>query len=382
MTVAVAPLESPRVDGELRLCRSALLYADTVTLISPKVSLLQTMAGYRQTRDIEYMRLAAKAAPTYAPEYTDMLREKVAEIDATSRADRRAQRKEIQQIFDWFRPVKDLLASNAQKSLADFKYDELELAIDAGFLVVEPMESVDIDTFGAQRRSQSEITPFEYIGRVTRTLTSGESYPLFDQVTGDLVRKAVQAGILAPVPTARRRGRDAALANGFFDSLQHFKHATIDEILDIRTELRKPLGSFRQGVQDISKDIDLAPEDPEFAYAIEDAWSSKVAPALDEIEELISENSSYRDLFQRAINDPAALVGMTGLTGMFVAAGPASGLPATAAAMLTGAATSLGIPLAAVRAMLAQWKELEDTKKAQFYFLYASESRFARLGDV
>lgn len=382
ITVAVSPEGSPRVDGELRLCRSALLYADTVILISPKVSLLQTMAGYRKARDIEYMRLAAKAAPTLAPEQADMLQQKVAEIDATSRADRRAQKKELQQIYEWFRPVKETLASKAAKSLADFKYEELELAIDAGILTIEPMESVDIGAFGEEASSQSEITPFEYIGRVIRTLTSGDSYPLFDQVTGDIVRKGVEAGILAPVPTARRRGRNAALANGFFDSLQHFEHATIDEILDIRTELRKPLGNFRRGVQDIAEDIDIAPEDPQFSKEIEDAWSLRVAPALDEIEELIAENSSYRDLFQRGINDPAALVGLTGLTGMFVAAGPASGLPAAAAAILTGAATSVGIPIAALRATLAQWKELENVKKAQFYFLYATDARFARLGGA
>jgi len=214
MTVAVAPAGSPHVDGELRLCRSALLYADTVTLISPKVSLLQTMAGYRETRDLDYMRLAAKAAPTYAPEYADLLQQKVAEIDATSRADRRAQRKELQEIYDWFRPVKEHLAANAVKSLVDFKYEELELAIDAGILTIEPMDSVDIGTFGEEASSQSEITPFEYVGRVTRTLTTGDSYPLFDHVTADIFTGRWEISVRAfrksrRISTQRQRTRNS-----------------------------------------------------------------------------------------------------------------------------------------------------------------------------
>ncbi|WP_406276928.1 hypothetical protein OH799_07055 [Nocardia sp. NBC_00881] len=64
-----------------------------------------------------------------------------------------------------------------------------------------------------------------------------------------------------------------------------------------------------------------------------------------------------------------------------IAAGPASGLPVAAAAMITGAAAAVGVPLVAVRAMLAQWRDHEATRNMQFYFLYATNSRLARLAE-
>lgn len=378
MTVAVAPSHGLKADDELRLCRSALLYADTVTLVSPRVSYLQVLAGYRKARDLDYMRLAAKVAPQYAPEAAEFLRQKVIEFDRTSRADRRAQRKEVQKIFEAFRTTKETLVANAEKTLAASGYGELSIAADAGILTIEAMENTDLDVFGAEAEEQSEIGPFEYFGRVSKTLITGDSYPLFDSITGDLVGKGVEAGILAPVPLARRRGRNAAVANGFFDNLPYFERATVDEILDIRIDLRKPLGKFREGVQSISKDIDSNPEDPQFPHIIEDAWTTTVAPALDEIDELFRENSSYMDLLRRGIADPAGLAGLGGLGSMAVAAGPASGMAAAAAMMLGGASAAiLGIPVAAYRAMQAQWQDMESAKSAQCYFLYATNSRLA-----
>ncbi|MGV9662767.1 hypothetical protein [Nocardia niigatensis] len=328
------------------------------------------------------MRLAAKAAPQYAPEAAEFLRQKVAEFDRTSRADRRAQKKEVKQIFEAFRPVKETLVANAAKALAASGYEELSLAADAGILTIEVLENTDIDVFGAEAEEQSEMGPFEYFGRVSKTLVTGDSYPLFDSITGDLVGKGVEAGLLAPVPLARRRGRNAAVANGFFDNLPYFERATVDEILDIRIDLRKPLGKFREGVQQISKDIDTNPEDPQFAYVIEDAWTTTVAPALDEIDELFRENSSYLDLLKRGVADAAGFAGLGGLGTMAVAAGPANGTAAAATMMLGGAsAAMLGITVAAYRAMQAQWNDMESAKSAQFYFLYATNSRLARFGS-
>ncbi|WP_433627111.1 hypothetical protein [Nocardia sp. CA-120079] len=379
MTVAVAPSSPDRADAELRLSRSALLYADTVTLISPKASALHKLAKYGTASELEHMRLAAEAAPTFFPEHADLLRQKVAEIEATSRAERRAQKRQLQQIYEWFQPVKERLTANIDGLLEKFGYEELKLAIDEGILAVEPIEHADFGAFGDLARENTDALPFEYIGRVQRSLLTGDSYPLFDNVTGNIIKKGVDAGILAPVPTARRRGRNAALANGFFDELPFIERATVDEVLDIRKDLRKPLGNFRRGVEEIAKDLGINPEDPEFPSAIEDAWTLKVAPALDELQTIMAENTSYRDLLKRAVNDPAGLMGMGGFSGMLVAAGPGSGMPAATAAILTGAAATAGIPYAAVRAMIGQWSDMENAKTAQFYFLYATNSRLAML---
>jgi len=64
------------------------------------------------------------------------------------------------------------------------------------------------------------------------------------------------------------------------------------------------LGAFRAGVSGLTKNIDVAAEDPKFGEEIEDAWNTEVAPALDEIEATIKDNSSMSDLLKKMITDP------------------------------------------------------------------------------
>lgn len=157
---------------------------------------------------------------------------------------------------------------------------------------------------------------------------------------------------------ARRLGADAAMADGLFDRLPNFQYATTAEILDIRDELAGSLSSFRQGVRELTKDIDLAPEDPQFGAEIEDAWNLRVAPALDEIEETIKENTSLRDIAKRAVKDTGALtaMGLTPAATLAVATGPV-------AEYLTAAGLVVGYGLTAARALIGEHEELRRAKR-------------------
>ena len=106
----------------------------------------------------------------------------------------------------------------------------------------------------------------------------------------------VELGIFSPTPTARRLGKNAAMADGLFDFLPTFPNASTSEILDIRTELSSSLGAFRGGIGSLTESLDVAPDDPDFGPAVESTWNETVAPAIDEIEALVRQNRSMMDL--------------------------------------------------------------------------------------
>lgn len=379
MTVATAPSAAVgHLGDEIRQSQAALLYADSVTLISPRANLIQSLASVEDASDLDVLPLLAQVAPTYAPQATAQLEELlqlVREVPPRSQVSgpqRRARRARLEELTDFIRPATTQMKERFREKLSEVEYYELDLAIQAGLLSIDPLPGTEIGLVGDQ---PDEDVAVRYFARVKDALTSGATYPLFDPTTSNLVARGVEAGVFTPVPAARRRGRDAALATGLFDQLPNFEYATMSEVLDIREELRDPLQRFRQGVREISKDIETVPEDPHFGLEVEEAWTTNVAPALLEIENAIRENSSMLDLLQRGIHDPAAHMGIVGGAGIALAVGPASGISSAVSLLVGGTASLTGLAVAAVRAELAQRVDARKATEAQFYFLYGANAR-------
>jgi hypothetical protein len=137
---------------------------------------------------------------------------------------------------------------------------------------------------------------------------------------------------------SRSRGRQAGAASGFLARLPTFPLASMDEIVDIRSELDRPLVRFRSEMVTVAQDLAVDAHSPEFGQAAEEQWIAKVRPALLELEELVEER---RLRTQFAVKLPAggALGGIGGLVvagivghGTFVSAGAATGAAAVATA--------------------------------------------------
>jgi hypothetical protein len=173
-----------------------------------------------------------------------------------------------------------------------------------------------------------------FLDRIQKLFETRNEYPLFDASASSIVTGGLEMGIFTRTPVAKRLGQHASMADGLFDHLPLFPYASTYEILDIRTELSPALGAFRAGVSGLTKNIDVAAEDPKFGEEIEDAWNTEVAPALDEIEATIKDNSSMSDLLKKMITDPtgAATAGagviLPGSLG--IAAGPTQAFIAAA----------------------------------------------------
>lgn len=65
MSVATAPSNAVLdLGAEIRQTQAALLYADSVTLISPRAALIQTVADIENATSMELLELLVAVAPT------------------------------------------------------------------------------------------------------------------------------------------------------------------------------------------------------------------------------------------------------------------------------------------------------------------------------
>lgn len=358
---------------EVQLCNSALLYADEVTLVSPRAALLKNAQEISELDGFELLRVFKNVAPKYFPNVTEQLRSTFDTIDGLP--PRSQLPKHLRDEYDsnvrflneGLRPIRKTMQENVESMLAESGYDQLEEAVELGILTIDDMAGAVVDDI-----TEDGTMVLGFAQKIDEVLSDGGRYPLFDADASNIVRLGVEAGYFSPVPMARQLGADAAMANGLFDKLPNFQFAKPREIIDIRTVLSGSLSAFRQGVRSLTDEIELHPEDPNFSNEIADAWSQKVAPALDEIAATIAENRSMSDLMTRTVKNP---IGATAVGGavplpatLAVAAGPVQGL-------ITFTGLAVGFGLATTHALIDESKEIRSAKKAQFYFLFGTGER-------
>lgn len=222
--------------------------------------------------------------------------------------------------------------------------------IDAGLLKLAPIDAT-ADLFEA------------YLEALWTLLRDPRYFPLFDDRIADLVDAAVREGTLKPTSHMRSRGRQAGVATGFLARLPTFPLATMDEVVDIRAELDRPLVRFRAEMVNVAGNLGVDAFDPAFDQAAEEAWISKVRPALLELEELVEEKHL---LTQFGAKLPGGgLVGAAGglVTGIITDA-PLIGVGVAAgAAVITAAATVGG-----ERAKLER-----EIRQRPYYLLHRTE---------
>jgi hypothetical protein len=93
----------------------------------------------------------------------------------------------------------------------------------------------------------------EYVGVIANSVSDASTYPLFDELMSRLIGSGIRAGFFTVSESGTIRGKEAGLAAELFKRLPLFEEASIDEILDIRRELERPLVRFRSAMIGFSK---------------------------------------------------------------------------------------------------------------------------------
>jgi len=184
--------------------------------------------------------------------------------------------------------------------------EDFMVALRSGRLELSPFSNMapeDIVKLGMGASSTDPLADQaweEYQRTVLGAVGDKDTYPLFDDLTGDIVGQAVKNGLIRPTAGARRRGKHAGFSGDILQRLPMFEGAGVSDVLEIREELSEYLVAFRVAVASSAATIDSAPWSvDDFVEEADLVFRESVAPAVGRIEERVERDRDLRELTLR-----------------------------------------------------------------------------------
>jgi hypothetical protein len=185
--------------------------------------------------------------------------------------------------------------------------EEIQAARRSGFVDVATFAAGGLERGAALTPDANALRSEEYweaitaelFGMLSDAVNGGKTHPMLDDQAGELVRLGIEAEAIPVSETGRARGRHGGLASDLLRRLPLFDDASVDEILDARRALEIPLVKFRSEVSKYSDGMRAQGWEPEFAANAEDVFVREVAPAVQEIEEMVRDDRFLAALWPR-----------------------------------------------------------------------------------
>ncbi len=355
-------------DNDLRLVKASLLYADKIKLCSPVSSEAYrylTVLNGSAKKQLEFVKAFFRQfdepgffEKSFGPilEYEKMLQKK--HLDRRELLLKIGFEREFKRVFnnlaDKVFEVSENLGMKPLISLMESKILEIE-------------NLADISSFDHEKIVE------KFVEFLERAISDQNTYPLFSDQVGDLVKFGIKAEKITVTESGVARGKHLSLASNLIERLPLFDNAEVNEILDIREELERPLIRFRSSMIKYSSEIKNAPWDKEFPFDAETVFRRDIEPAILDIEDSVKSNNYLSKLVRKAADKPLSIVSGSAL-GLLMS--PLSELPA----LLT---TSMG--LAASASLVAydvykDWKEsVTKTQQNNLFFYYKAKKEFSNL---
>lgn len=376
------------LENDLLLVKASLLYADRVRLCSIGSSLaldFVRLMGASPAQQLDFLeKYFATLAPTN-PEAAATMREFIPLYrDLRRRRRGTLSKAQIQTRFEIQAGLKkawDSFEEGIGEFLRVAGADGIVEAVDTGLLDLHRFKAGGVERIGGLRpedqdRRQEAFAEdlfWEFLDLIDKAVADGDTNPLFDRMSGDLLRTGLEAGVVSPTESGITRGRHSGLAADLLRRLPLFEKATVQDILDIRRELESPLIRFRGAVVEMAESIRSAAWDEDFPSDAEMAFRKAVEPAILELEEAVQENGSLGSLLLKGFR-PGDLA-----TGFGVMLSTLAALPDVASVLL-GGGTAASMT---ARGAYKEWRD--DRKKIesnQMYFYYETRERLAALDSI
>lgn len=203
-----------------------------------------------------------------------------------------------------------------------------------------------------------------------QALQDPKTHLIFDDRIAEFVRLVVDENLFKPNPLAVSHAGQAALGSGFVARLPTFSVAPIDELIDLRNDLKKPLSRYRRGVAKMADRLSSRAYDVELNAELDDLWRMEVRPTLDEIRDEFSQHSFVRELGRSMATDVKSLV--TAATGPSVVVGVQGISHLGSLASILGALAPAGVVAAqqVAKAHYARRDHEQIQEKHDLFYLY------------
>lgn len=289
-----------RVAEEVRLVRSALLYAGHVELVSPAVLRLQKLVKLAHSGSDGLVKVleAHQASPGQDAFGLDqeklestlqMAREMAAFRKRYTRAEirRSAGLRAAKELHDQvLGPSGDSLASQMREQYDNFwrNYggNDIEEAIEHGALtfrdagVFRDEVAADLDT-----DRLSEL--------LTELLEDPGSHLLLDDHIRQLASNLADSGAIMLNDYAISNSRRAGVGSRLLEHLPVFPNASMASVLEARSELADLRVRYFRGIKGVREKIQASPLDTNFLPEIDEYWRDEVHPVVSEMAKVASQ---------------------------------------------------------------------------------------------
>lgn len=372
LVVATSPVcgaHGAFLEHDLQMVRAALLYADTVELVSPVANMVGSVAAMQQIgpdawfevlmqmEDDVLARFSGDQDPVEYRRAVTLQRQLLNMPRSQRRKLPLEQRESLQDLrasFERMMTSTDGPQDTLEKVLEQWGAPELGEALDAGALVVN------------WASTSPEGTPEmieQYSDHLRDLLASPHTHLLLDESTAGLARAMIDEGHVSPSELTLSRAARSRVGTGLVANLPAFPDARITSILEARAELSEPLSAYRRGVAEISEKLHSGPFDPAIASEVDDLWRDDVRPTVDTLRSDLSKTRLARET---AVNLGVDVKTVLAGAGLYFGVEHATNLEGLAAAGM-GAAPVLG------RAVTSALKDSAGRREAahrhEFFYL-------------
>ena len=267
------------LEHELRLVKAALLYADHVSLASPRVSLVSAWTLFVDAIDREDAAGALRIARVLTSENPAFAAARAVLLPGTPTFGRALEMPDERLVLDLLRPSRDLYSHLVATAVGQAPYKELLAGIRAGVV-----DTIEMGFLLEDEGFNPGAIVGEFIGLFARTLApSAKSVPLLDDTALAVLSAATRVGVIKdPIPPS---GSEIGIASLLIGALQAFPDASMDTVLTTRVELAGELARFRAALASYAVGLGATPADPGFLRAAQDLYRREVAPQLRALEE-------------------------------------------------------------------------------------------------
>lgn len=371
--------------SDLALTKAALLYADSVELVSPGAAMigalgalefattsdaldilssldqdtLQHLGGASLQGDWRQAVDAMRAVEQMPPAVKRQLLDATPELSGALEA--------VRKLDDSLDGPVAQMRSIAAGMVDSSGMRELEEAVRLGLVTVSE---------GGIGRGDTDSMLAEYVDHIKRTLQDPTVHALFDESSASLARSLVREGHVEPNQLTLVRAKQAAVGGGLVSRLPAFPSSEMHDVLALREDLTSALGRYRRVVVTLSEKLRSQAFDEESAVEVEDLWLKDVAPALDELQDSMERHRFIRHFAKQARTQPMSVaMGVMSPSVLLMGFREVMGADSILSALAALAPAAAGGASLVAHATTARSEELEKLRGSDLFYLHEVNRR-------
>jgi len=363
---------------EVELVKAALLYADTVEVLSPGNQMIREVnkfsAGdgtnmYSLLGSLDDDTLRYMQPDMDVSQFREFLPYLMLDVDELRRLG--TTNPEVVALADILDQSNDM----ANSAMAEMREIAETMRNESGVAEIETAMATGLLRFNDRvpLDGDSDAVVRAFINQLKRYLHDPTKFVLLDSSTASLARAMINEGMVQPPERAVSNASEALLGTGFVARLPAFTEPPMDELLDARRDLNEPLGRYRRNMSHLRTELRGNPFDEHVGAEIDAIWRTEVSPAILEIRQAMADHGLIRELLRSAGQDISNFVSGGWLrAGVAIFSGDVLDLGTAVTAGIT--ALSTAAPTAA-SGVLARQRGRAEARTHDLYYLYEVDRR-------